>query len=316
MLRTQGLESEAPLAFAALHRLLRPVLDHMGQLPAPQAKALRIAFGQAEGPAVEPFLVALATLSMLTGAAEEQTVVCVIDDAHWLDAATTDALLFTARRLDADRLVMLFAARDTDVRVFRPEGIPTLALGGLDPVSVRALLAETAGTVAVQVSDRLLAETGGNPLALVELPTTLTAGQLNGTAPLPPHLLLTSSVEGSFLERFRRLPDGAQTLMLVAVADDTGRLSTEHSQPRSATSTTPTGRHGTVRPQPRDQTRTWSPLWTGPAHEPRPAAGTGQPPMPSSGPRNFPWVTTNAPDASSRPQGTPGRQARRCEPQT
>jgi AAA ATPase domain len=142
VLRTQGLESESPLAFAALHRLLRPVLALIDRLPAPQAHALRVAFGEELG-TVEPFLVAVATLSMLTEAAEERPVVCVVDDAHWLDEASTDALLFATRRLDADRVAVLFAARDTDERTFVQDGVPGLLLRGLDAPAVRALLAET-----------------------------------------------------------------------------------------------------------------------------------------------------------------------------
>ena len=143
VLRTQGLESESPLAFAALHRLLRPVLGLLERLPEPQAHALGVAFGQEVG-TVDPFLVAVATLSMLTEAAEEQPVVCVIDDAHWLDSASTDALLFATRRLEADRVAMVFAARDTDNRTFAPDGVASLRLEGLDAASVRALLAENA----------------------------------------------------------------------------------------------------------------------------------------------------------------------------
>ena len=226
VLRTQGLESESPLAFAALHRLLRPVLDLVGRLPEPQAHALGVAFGQETG-TVEPFLVAVATLSMLTEAAEQQPVVCVVDDAHWLDVASTDALLFATRRLEADPVAMVFAARDTDARTFTPEGVPSLRLDGLDAAAVRALLAEnTSVVIAAEVIDRLLAETGGNPLALVELPAGLSDAQLAGTAPLPPQLMLTTGVERVFLDRSRRLTTGAQTLMLVAVADDTGQLAT------------------------------------------------------------------------------------------
>jgi DNA-binding CsgD family transcriptional regulator/tetratricopeptide (TPR) repeat protein len=226
VLRTQGLESESPLAFAALHRLFRPVLALVERLPEPQAHALGVAFGQEMGTA-EPFLVAVATLSMLTEAAEEQPLVCVVDDAHWLDAASTDALLFAARRLEADPVAMVFAARDTDDQVFTPEGVPSLRLRGLDAASVRSLLAQNADVaVAAEVTDRLLTETGGNPLALVELPTGLTPAQLEGTAPLPPQLMLTAGVERVFLDRSRRLTAAAQTLMLVAVADDTGRLAT------------------------------------------------------------------------------------------
>ena len=228
VLRTQGLESESPLAFAALHRLLRPVLGLAERLPAPQAHALGVAFGQEVG-TVEPFLVAVATLSMLTEAAEEQPLVCVVDDAHWLDSASADALLFATRRLEADPVAVVFAARDTDTRTFAPVGVPTIRLEGLDAASVRALLAENAPvsvTVAAEVTERLIAETGGNPLALVELPTGLSDAQLHGTAPLPPQLLLTNGVERVFLDRSRRLTKDAQTLMLVAVADDTGLLAT------------------------------------------------------------------------------------------
>lgn len=223
VLRTQGMESETPLAFAALHRLLLPVLALLDLLPSPQARALRVAFGQEDGAPVEPFLVGVATLSMLTEAAEDRLVVVVVDDAHWLDSASANALLFAARRLHADRVVVLFAARDSDGREFHPEAMPSLVLGGLDAISVRALLAATAGRVVpVEVSDRLAAETGGNPLALIELPSALSSAQLNGTSPLPPQLLLTTGVERIFLDRCRRLPRAAQALMLVAAADDTG----------------------------------------------------------------------------------------------
>ena len=119
VLRTQGLESESPLAFAALNRLLRPFLDLAEGLPAPQARALGVAFGQEVG-TVEPFLVSVATLSVLTEPVEEQPVVCVVDDAQSLDSASTDALLFATRRLDADSVAMMFAARDTDDRHVRP----------------------------------------------------------------------------------------------------------------------------------------------------------------------------------------------------
>ena len=122
VLRAQGVESEAP--FAALHRLLRPVLGILDRLPAPQAGALRAAFGQADDVGVEPFLVALATLSLLTEAAEDATVLCVIDDAQWLDQATADAVLVASRRLGADRVAVVFAARDSEGRTFAPDGVP------------------------------------------------------------------------------------------------------------------------------------------------------------------------------------------------
>ncbi len=223
VLSTQGLESEAPMAFAALHRLLRPVMDRVDRLPAPQAMALKVALGQELG-AVEPFLVALGTLSLLSDAAEDQLVVCLVDDAHWLDVASTDALLFAARRLAADRVAMIFAARGSGY-AFAPEGVPVLRLHGLADDAVRALLAEGAGVeVAPDVAERLAVETGGNALALVELPAALTTAQLGGAEPLPGQLMLTSGVERVFLDRCRRLSPGAQRLLLVAAADDTGTL--------------------------------------------------------------------------------------------
>ena len=227
VLRTQGLESESPLAFGALHRLLRPILDLLARLPLPQARALRVAFGAEDGSPVEPFLVGIATLSMLTEAAEEAPVLCVVDDAHWLDNASADALLFAARRLEADRVAIVFSARDSGDRTFTPDGVESLLLTGLQPDAVRALLTQQAGDgVADEVAERLLRETGGNPLALMELPANLTAAQLHGTAPLPAQLLVGTDVERVFLDRVRRLSPDAQTLMLVAAADDTGQFAT------------------------------------------------------------------------------------------
>jgi DNA-binding CsgD family transcriptional regulator/tetratricopeptide (TPR) repeat protein len=227
VVRTQGLESEAPLAFAALHRLLRPLPALRDRLPAPQARALRVAFGEEEGAAVDPFLVAVATLSALTEAAEDRPVLCVVDDAHWLDDASANALLFVARRLQADRVAMVFGARDAEDRIFHHDGVPALQLDALDATAAGALLAERAGhPVAKEVCEQLLTQAGGNPLALVELPTVLTPAQLSGTDPLPARLPLTAGIERVFLQRCRRLPEGVQTLLLVAAADDSGHLGT------------------------------------------------------------------------------------------
>jgi DNA-binding CsgD family transcriptional regulator len=225
LLRTQGLEVEAPLAFAALHRLLRPVARVRAGLPEPQARALRVAFGEEEGTSVEPFLVGVATLSILTAAAEENVVLCVVDDAHWLDAATADALLFSARRLGADRVAMVFAARDGAWGSFDPQALPELVVAGLDPGDSRTLLEDQLGwTPADEVLERIVTETRGNPLALLELPGELTPGQLSGSAPLPSQLHLTTHVEQVFLDRSRRLPATVQLMLLLAAADDTGEL--------------------------------------------------------------------------------------------
>jgi len=223
VLRTQGLEVEAPLAFAALHRLLRPVTRLRGGLPEPQARALRVAFGEEEGAAVEPFLVGVATLSILTAAAEENTVLCVVDDAHWLDAATAGALLFCAHRLGADRVALVFAARDAAWGTFDPQGLRELVVTGLDPDASRALLqARLGAATGAEVVERIVAETRGNPLALLELPAELTPDQLSGVDPLPSQLHLTARVEQLFLDRSRRLPPTVQTMLLLAAADDSG----------------------------------------------------------------------------------------------
>jgi DNA-binding CsgD family transcriptional regulator len=229
VLRTAGVESESPLPYAALHRLLRPVTD-LDRLPAPQARALRVAFGLEDGPTVQPFLVGVACLSVLTDAASDDVpLLCVVDDAHWLDSASADALLFTARRLSADPVAIVFAARAGGAGgpAFAPQGVPVLEVGGLDDLAARQLLDERGGgTLPEEVAERLLHETGGNPLALLELPTGLSPDQLTGTAPLPQQLTLTAGVERAFLDRCRRLSEQVQTLLLVAAADATGRVST------------------------------------------------------------------------------------------
>ncbi len=227
VLRTQGLESEAPLAFAALHRLLRPVLRLIDRLPAPQARSLRAVFGQDEESTVQPFLVALATLSMLTEAAEERPVLCVVDDAQWLDQATADAVLVASRRLGADRVAVVLAARDGEGRMFAPDDVAAMALTPLTGAASRAVLTEALGTtVTDEVAVRLMAQAAGNPLALVELPTTLSAQQLAGAAPMPTQPHLTAGLERVFLDRSRRLPQPVQTLLLIAAADDSGRVAT------------------------------------------------------------------------------------------
>ena len=226
ILRTQGIESESPLPFAALQRLLRPVMRHVEHLPARQATALRAAFGETDTAPGDRFLVFLATLSLLAEAAEESPVLCVVDDAHWLDEASTAALLFVARRLGPERVALLFAARDGDVRRFDSGELPELVLGGIDAAAATALLADRAGVpVADDVRDRLMRQTGGNPLALVELPGSLTPAQLAGREPLPSDLPLTQGVQRVFLDRSRRLSTAAQTLLCVAAADDSTRVS-------------------------------------------------------------------------------------------
>ena len=169
-------------------------------------------------------------MSVLTDAAEpDQPLLCVVDDAHWLDSASADALLFAARQLAADPVAMIFAARtgDTTGQPFAPPGLPVLEIHGLDDEAARQLLDERGGdSLPGEVADRLVRDTGGNPLALLELPTGLSPAQLHGEAPLPRQLTLTAGVERAFLDRCRLLPQEVQTLLLVAAADATGRVAT------------------------------------------------------------------------------------------
>src|SRR3954453_10399997 len=224
VLRTSGVESESPLAFAALQRLLWPLRGRIEALPAPQAAALHAAMGQAEGEG-DRFLAFLATLSLLADAAEEQLVLAVVDDAHWLDDASAAALLFVARRLQAERVALLFAARDGEAYGFDAGDLPAVVLGGVGGEAAGAVLsARSGGDVDPAVRDSLVISTGGNPLALVELAGVLTADQLAGRAPLPAQLPLTGGVERGFLDRYRRLSGRAQRFLLVAAADDTGRV--------------------------------------------------------------------------------------------
>ena len=223
VLTARGVESESELPFAALHQLLRPALGDLDGVPAPQAAALRRALGLADGDPPEPFLVFAACLSLLSELAERRPVLCLVDDAHWLDAASADALRFVARRLDAEGILLLFGAREGDVARFEAADLESLALTGLDAAAAEALMARDGGAPAGAVLHHLVERTGGNALALLELPSVLTEGQLAGDEPLPEALPLTLEVERAFLERARRLPADSQTLLLVAAADDSER---------------------------------------------------------------------------------------------
>jgi DNA-binding CsgD family transcriptional regulator len=227
VLRGSGVESEAQLPFAALHQILRPVLGHVDHLPEPQAAALRGALGLAEGVSDDRFLVSLAALSLLSEAAEHEPLLCLVDDAHWLDDASADALVFVARRLEAEGILLLFAAREGEGRRFEPRGLPELRLGGLDRAAAGALIDEHAGgALSREIRERMIAETAGNPLAVIELCSTLSPDQLSGAEPLLAPIPVSARVERAFLERVRRLPEETQTLLLVAATDDSGELAT------------------------------------------------------------------------------------------
>ena len=227
VLTARGVESEAELPFAGLHQLLRPVLNRIDDLPPPQARALQGALGLAERAGEDRFLISAACLTLLADLAERRPLVCLVDDAQWLDTPSADALQFVARRLDAEGIVMLFAERSGDERHFDSGTLPVLHLAGLDAEAAAAVLTRHATTdLAPDVLGVLVTQAGGNALALVELPSALTAGQLAGEDTLPAVLPLSQDVERLFLERVRRLPGPAQQLLLVAAADDTGGLAT------------------------------------------------------------------------------------------
>ncbi len=219
--RVAGVEPEAELAFAALQQLLSPMLDLADTLPDPQHDALDVALGLRCGPAPDRFLVDLAALSLLSGAAAERPVLCVIDDAQWLDHASAHALGFVARRLLAEPIALLFATAGEPGEDLA--GLPELAVSGLSMGDARALLESVAqGPVDDRVLDRVVAETQGNPLALLEMPRSLSLADFTGgfsEGCLPG---LSGRIEGSFQRRLDALPEDTQQLVLVAAAEPTG----------------------------------------------------------------------------------------------
>jgi len=218
--RIAGIESESELSFAGLHQLLLPFLDRLDALPQPQHRALATAFGLRDGGPANRFLVGLATLTMLSATA--RPLLCVIDDAQWLDQESADVLAFVARRLHADAVCMLFAVREPAERRVGLDGLPELRVGGLPPTEAHELLASAAAGIVDGVSRQIIAQTGGNPLALIELGRELTAGQLAGEVALPEPLPLGPGLEARFLRQVRSLPADSQTLLLTVAADPTG----------------------------------------------------------------------------------------------
>ncbi|MGZ6690825.1 MAG: helix-turn-helix transcriptional regulator [Solirubrobacteraceae bacterium] len=223
--RVAGVESEMELAFAGLHQLCAPMLGALDGLPGPQRDALRAAFGLQDGAAPDRFLVALAVLSLLAEAAEERPLVCLVDDVQWLDRASAQTLAFVARRVLAESIVMVFAVREpADVNEL--SGLAEMVVGGLTDGDARSLLASAMpGRLDERVRDQIVAETRGNPLALLELPRGLTPAELAGGFGLPEARPLASRVEETFVQRVRGLPGETQRLLLVAAAEPVGDVS-------------------------------------------------------------------------------------------
>jgi len=222
VLRGTGIESEAELAFASLHLLLSPVLDHLDGLPDPQRTALSGALGLGPSQPGDRFLIALAVLSLLSELAEERPLVCLLDDVQWLDRASATALQFVARRLEGEGVAMLFAARESG-QAFVTPGIAEMRLGGLDSDASAALLAERDTGLPASVREEILGEARGNPLALIELPAVAERDAPPGVPLLAP-LPVTSRLQDVFGHQVRSLPAATQTLLLVAAANDTGGL--------------------------------------------------------------------------------------------
>jgi DNA-binding CsgD family transcriptional regulator len=220
VVRAIGVESEMELAFAALQQLCAPMLDRLDRIPGPQQDALGAAFGLRAGNAPDRFLVGLAVLSLLSDAAEEQPLLCVVDDAQWLDRASAHAIVFVARRLLAESIALVLATRDPSDEL---EGLPRLAVEGLRNGDARTLLGSALRVpLDHRVRDRIVAETRGNPLALLELPRGLTPAELAGGFGLPDSLPLSGRIEDSFRRRLAGLPPDTQRLLLVAAAEPVG----------------------------------------------------------------------------------------------
>jgi DNA-binding CsgD family transcriptional regulator len=223
-----GVESEMELAYSGLHQLCGPMLHRLDWLPAPQREALATVFGLSAGPPPDRFLVGLATLSLLADAAEHQPLVCIVDDAQWLDQASAQILAFVGRRLLAERIALVCAAR-TGIGDDVLAGLPALPIHGLGDSDARALLLDNVyGPLDAAVCDQIVSESHGNPLALLELSRTWRATDLAGGFGLPGSQLVASKIQQSYVRRLRLLPSDTQLLVLAAAAEPIGDRSLLH----------------------------------------------------------------------------------------
>ena len=220
--RAAGVESEMELAYAGLHQLCAPMLDHLDRLPAPQRDALATVFGRSAGAPPDRFLVGLATLTLFAEVAEQQPLVCIVDDAQWLDHASAQILGFVARRLLAEPIAVVCAAR-TGIGDGVLAGLPALPVAPLGDSDARALLlANVPGPLDARVCDQIVAESHGNPLALLELPRTWNAAGLAGGFGLPSSQPVAGRIEQSYIRRLQLLPPDTRLLVLTAAAEPLG----------------------------------------------------------------------------------------------
>ena len=224
VLTVTGVEGESDLAFGGLHGLLSPVVDALDEVPGAQREALAAALGLAAGEGRDRLLVSAGVLSLLAAAAERKPILCLVDDAQWLDVPSANALSFTARRLVAEDVVILFGARDGELRRFEAAGLEELELVGLERDVAAVLLDQVAREAAPSVRGRLLDEAAGNPLALLELPAGLSDAQLAGHALLPEALPVTDRLRAAFGQRIERLPEPTRGALLIAAAEEAGEL--------------------------------------------------------------------------------------------
>jgi DNA-binding CsgD family transcriptional regulator/tetratricopeptide (TPR) repeat protein len=217
-----GVQAEMELPFAGIHQLCAPMFDRLDGLPEPQRNALNVALGVSPGETPNRFLVALAVLSLLCAAAEERPLLCLVDDAQWLDAASGEVLGFVARRLLAESVAIVFGVREP-IAGHALDGLPDLSLGGLQEADARSLLSRALpGRLDDRVRDRIIAETGGNPLALLELAQNMRGAERAGAYVQPAAGDLPGQVEEQYVRRVRGLPAAAQRLILLAAADPVG----------------------------------------------------------------------------------------------
>ncbi len=303
--RASGVESESELAFAGLHQLCAPMLGRIGALPEPQRNALATAFGLAAGEPPSRFMVGLAVLSLLAEVAATQPLLCLVDDAQWLDRVSAQTLVFVARRLAAERIACVFAVREpNDAREF--SDLPQLRLKGLRGNDALALFdSAIAGRMDARIRARIVAEARGNPLALLELPRGLTAADLAGGFAMPAEHPVAGRIEQSFLVRVRSLPEETQQLLVTAAAEPIGDVSLLRRAaelrgigPGAAAAAAAAGRRSIA---PRPVPTAGAP----PAHWPRPATRTQNLIAgPGIGPtRQKEWTSPSPRNWSARPGG-------------
>jgi DNA-binding CsgD family transcriptional regulator len=222
VVRALGVESEMELAYAVLHQLCAPFLDRLDRIPAPQRDALSVGFGLHTGATPDPFRIGLAVLSLLSDVAEAQPLLCLVDDAQWLDSASAQALGFVARRLAAESIVLILAARDS-FAIQQLAGLPELTVRPLGDPDARSLLASAIpGKLEAPIRDRIVAESSGNPLALLELPKAWTLAAFAGGFDLPDAVSVSARIEESFRRQLKPLPRDSRKLLLLTAAEPVG----------------------------------------------------------------------------------------------